>query len=63
MVSVECQTYTLSEVATMLGISRSTVYQMAGEGRLPFPVLKLSHRYVVSRAQLDRYLNGEAVSA
>ncbi|MFW9032655.1 helix-turn-helix transcriptional regulator [Corynebacterium striatum] len=37
----------LREVAPLLGVSDSTIYAAARDGKLPFPVLKINSRYVV----------------
>ena len=50
-------TLTIKETAEQLGISRSLAYSLARCGELP-GVLKLGGRYLVSRYQLERYLNG-----
>lgn len=49
-------TATLGEVAALLGIGRSTVYELAQRDALPVPVIRLGRRLVVSRAALDRLL-------
>ena len=53
-------TATIGEVATSLGIARSTAYELAASDRLPFPVIRLGRRMVVARAALDRVLAGES---
>jgi excisionase family DNA binding protein len=47
-------TYTVPEVAGMLGISRSSAYLCVRRGEIP--ALTLGRRVVVSRAALDRLL-------
>jgi hypothetical protein len=39
-----------------LGISRPTCYQLARENRFPVPVIRVGHKLMVSRAQLDALL-------
>jgi excisionase family DNA binding protein len=48
-------TYSIQEVADLLGIGRSLAYELAQEGTLP-GVKRLGRRYVVSRAALDAWL-------
>lgn len=52
------RTVTVPEAARELGISRAKAYELARLGELP-GVIKLGHRYVVSRTALDRVLDGE----
>jgi excisionase family DNA binding protein len=55
------KTYTIEEVAELLGLSRNSAYVAARGGRLPVPVIKIGKRMMVSRAALDRFLDcGEA---
>ena len=48
------RTYTITETAQILGISRTTAYECAKAGVLP--VLKLRGRLVVPAAALDAML-------
>ncbi len=50
------QTYTLEEVAKLLGVGRNQAYDAARRGQIP--VLKIGRRLLVPRAALDRMLNG-----
>ena len=52
------RTVTVPEAARQLGISRSFAYQAIARGDFPVPVLRIGGRVVVSRAALDRYLDG-----
>jgi excisionase family DNA binding protein len=54
---IERKTLTLSEVADLLGIARSTVYQLAAQDRLPVPTIRLGRRMVVSRSAIDEQLS------
>ena len=47
-------TYTVPEVAEMLGISRSTAYECVRRGEIP--ALKLAGRVVISRVAFDALL-------
>lgn len=50
------RTYTLTEVAQILGISRNSAYVAARADDLPVPVIRIGSRMLVSRAALDRLL-------
>ena len=52
-------TFTIDEVATRLGISRTLAYELAQRGALPAPVIRLGRRLVVGRVALERALAGE----
>lgn len=52
-------TLTLSEAATVLGISRSTAYELARTGELP--ALRLGRRLVVPIRALDQLLESVSV--
>lgn len=54
------QTYSIEEVAQLLGLGRNTAYQAARDNSLPVPVIRVGKRMVVSRPALDRLLSGEA---
>lgn len=49
------RTYTVPEVAEMLGISRSTAYECVRRGEIPS--LKLAGRVVISRAAFEAFLD------
>jgi excisionase family DNA binding protein len=53
------RTYTVPEAARLLGISRGQGYALARREELP-GAIKLGGRTVVSRAVLDRVIDGEA---
>ncbi len=52
------QTYSIDEVAKLLGIGRNSAYEGARRG--DFPTIKVGGRIVVPKAALDRMLGGEA---
>jgi excisionase family DNA binding protein len=54
------RTYSIPEVARLLGLGRSAAYAAAERGDLPVPVLRIGRRLVVPRAPLDRLLDGAA---
>ena len=53
------RTYSIDEVAKLLGIGRNSAYEAARRG--DFPTIKVGSRIVVPKAALDRMLAGEAV--
>jgi excisionase family DNA binding protein len=56
----ERATVRVPEAARILDISRAQAYELARRGELP-GVIRLGRRYVVSRAILERTLNGESL--
>jgi excisionase family DNA binding protein len=52
------RTYTIEEVAQILGTGRNSTYQAAKRGDLP--VIRIGRRLLVPRAALDKLLSGEA---
>ena len=53
------QTYTVGEVADVLGVGKNTVYRLISDGRLPnVNLYGASERYLVSRTGLQAFLNG-----
>ncbi len=52
-------TMTIEEVATALGIDRSTAYELAAIDQLPAPVIRLGRRMVIGRVALERALVGD----
>jgi predicted DNA-binding transcriptional regulator AlpA len=54
---VERQTVNLPAAFKMLGISRPVGYELAKRDALPFPVIRLGNRMVVSKRALDAVLN------
>jgi excisionase family DNA binding protein len=56
------RTYTIEEVADLLGLSRNRCYVAARNGTLPVPVIRIGRRMFVSRAAFDRFLEGEAAA-
>jgi excisionase family DNA binding protein len=54
----ECLTFTLSEAAKLAGISKSSAYTLARAGRFPGALRLGDKRFIVSRYQFERWLNG-----
>lgn len=48
-------TFTVDEVAALLGLSRATAYKAVNNGSIP--AIKVGHRTLVPRASLLRMLN------
>jgi hypothetical protein len=53
-----CATLSLPEAAVVLGIHRSTAWELHKRGEFPVPVLQIGHRLRVTKVQLQRYLMG-----
>jgi excisionase family DNA binding protein len=55
-------TTSVEEAARQYGIGRTLAYELARSGELP-GVIRLGGRYVVSRAVIERTLDGETKAA
>jgi predicted site-specific integrase-resolvase len=55
-----CATVSLAEAAKVLGVHRSTAWDLYKRGEFPVPVLQIGHRLRVTKVHLRRYLLGEA---
>lgn len=51
-------TLTVAEAGKMCGISRGAAYRAAERGELPGVVGRIGKRIIISRAVLERYLQG-----
>jgi excisionase family DNA binding protein len=58
---MERRTYTVTEAATVLGISRTSAYERVRAGELP--ALRLGRRIVITRAAVDAMLQGTPTSS
>ena len=58
-----CATLSLAEAARVLGIHRSTAWELYRRGEFPVPVLRIGTRLRVTKVQLSRYLNDLPESA
>ena len=54
---MDAATYTLVEAAQLLGIGRSTAYEVAARGDFPVPVIKVGRCKRVSRRLLDELID------
>ena len=52
------RTYTVTETAEILGISRSSAYEAVRRGEIPS--ITVGHRIVVARTVVDRLIDGDA---
>lgn len=52
---MERLTYTVNEVAELLGISRTAAYECVRRGEIP--AIELGRRLVIARSTVDRLLN------
>ena len=51
-------TYTVPEVATLLGISRATTYVLLKSGEIP--ARRVGSRWIIARCRFNAWLDGEA---
>lgn len=51
------QTYTVDEVAGVLGVSRSVAYTQVREGAIPS--IRLGKRWIIPKSRFDAWLAGE----
>lgn len=63
MASPEQQTVSLPYAGRVLGIGKSTAYELAARGEFPVRVLQLGRKKLVSRSELEAFLAGEPRSA
>jgi excisionase family DNA binding protein len=59
--ALERATYSLAELAALLGIGSTTAYEKAQAGTLPVAPIRVGRRYLFSKSSVDRLLgvNGE----
>jgi len=50
-------TYSLAEFAALLGVSYTTLHEMAQRGATPVPALRIGRQYLFPRASVDRLLD------
>ena len=55
---IERKTYSIPEVAKILGVGKVRLYDMARNGELPGAII-IGNRYLVSRKVFDAWLDGE----
>ena len=55
--AVERETYTIEEVAAVLGISKTHAYRMAASGDLP--AIRMGWKILIPRRIIDEMLSGE----
>ena len=60
MTTGEKRVYSITEFAKLAGLGRSLAYLLAKENRLPVPVIRLGHRYVIPKRAADALLDGQA---
>lgn len=49
--------FTISEVANMLGVSRTTIYTFINDSKNPLPVIHLAERTVrIKRSDLEKWV-------
>lgn len=55
-----CATVSLSEAACVLGVHRSTAWELYKRGEFPLPVLKVGTRLRVAKVHLEAFVLGES---
>ena len=58
--TAECGTWSVAEACARLGIGTSTGYALAARGEFPVPVVMIGPVRKVLKADLERYLAGDA---
>lgn len=53
-------TMNLAEFAKATGCSRGLIYDLARQGKLPVPVIRLGRRMVLSRRAVEALLDGNS---
>ena len=53
-----CATVSLSEAARVLGVHRSTAWELYKRGEFPLPVLQVGSRLRIAKAHLEAYVLG-----
>lgn len=56
-----CSTVSLTEAATVLGVHRSTAWDLYRRDEFPLPVLKVGTRLRVAKVHLEAFLLGSGV--
>lgn len=54
---MEKLTYSIQEAAELIGISKSYMYELARQGKVP--VLKLGNKRVIPKERFHKWVNGE----
>ena len=58
---MESLTYTVDEVAVLLGIGRNNAYERVRSGDIPS--IRMGRRYLIPRERFEAWLKGETVGA
>jgi hypothetical protein len=58
-----CATVSLAQAALVLGVHRSTAWDLYQRGEFPVPVLRVGQRLRVSKTHLERFVLSEADTA
>ncbi len=56
------QTLSIPDLAVILGIDRSSAYELAKHDGLPVPVLRVGRRLLVSKRAVNRLLKGDGAT-
>jgi excisionase family DNA binding protein len=58
-----CATVSLAEAARVLGVHRSTAWELHKRGEFPLPVLKVGSRLRVAKVHLQAYVLGPSAGS
>lgn len=53
---------TIERAAELLGVGRTTAYDLIRRNEFPLPVLEIGRRRVVAKVHIERFLLGEQVA-
>ncbi len=56
------QTLSISDLAVILGIDRSSAYELAKQNLLPVPVFRVGRRLLVSKRAVNRLLKADVAT-
>lgn len=57
---IGCETYSLSDVASMIGVSYTTAHEMAQRGTLPVTPIRVGRQYLFPKTAVHRLLEIES---
>jgi excisionase family DNA binding protein len=57
--TAERETLTIAEMAELLGISRTVVYELAARDQLPVPTLRVGRQYRFSRRAFEELMQSQ----
>ena len=61
MAVTQTKTYTVQQVAEMVGMSRQDLMILIKKKKFPFPVIQVGTNWVVPRVAVDRFMNDDSL--